>query len=445
MLKKSIKISSIAFYTIFTSTSFLSPAYSEDKVSIENFKYYSEVNKNLAKNSINSIELPEQFLTKSENNFNDIRVFDKNNKETPYILLDNYIPEDRKEKFDLNILDYSESNNKDIVVGELKDKNIPIIDKIFLVTGNQDFNRKIRVYGSNDKNNWTYINQENIYDFSSKISLKKDFIDLNKPSKYKYYKLEIEKLSAKDEDISLKLNYKGIDLNFKENNQQNFRIDSLTVETFAKNKELKLSDIKEIKPEIVNKDKKSTINLKNSLAVEKLDFVVSDPYYYREVNIYSGITEPKLVTKDYIFNLGDTQKNSIELNNPRSENLKIEVENFDNPPLNIQSIKTSRTKKNLFFVSGDSSNYKIYVGNKDISSPNYDISSYINQNNWYKNQYQQFAINNVIDNKSFKASFSSEDRYKIQNNILTGLVFLVVIILGFWIYRMMKDVKVNNG
>ena len=434
------------FIGLFINSFLVFSVYAEEKVRIENFQYYSQVKNKSLSGDINSVYLSEDFLNKSQNDFKDIRVFDNNNKETPFIILNDYIPEDKKEIFSLDILDYSQSNNKDAVIVKVEGKHLPNIGKIILETDNRDFNKKITISGSSDKNNWTYLTRDNIYDFSSKINLRKDFIQLKSPAKFKYYKFEIEKISQKDKDILLKLNYKGLDLSFNENENQPFRINFLSVETFSKNKEIKLLDIKEINPQITEQNKKSLINIENTLPLEKIEFNISNPYYYREVNIYSGSKNSPIITKDFIYDLGnstDSEKKSIVINSLNSKNLRIEIENYDNPPLSIKSITTSRIKKNLFFVSSGK-DCNIYTGNKDINNPIYDIASYINQTNWYKNKYNKISLSSIIDNKSFKATFSNEDRDKIQKNVLMVLVFSIVVILGFWIYKMMKDVKVKS-
>lgn len=442
---KQILKGSLFYLLIFSPV--ISNAYAEEKLSPENFNTLADITGNIKKDQISSVYLSENLLEKSKNDFKDIRVFDAKSQEVPYILIDEHIPEDKPEMIQLDIADYYQQNNQDIVICKINNKLIPSIEKISFSTSNTDFNKKIKIYGSDNKNNWQYIIEGNIYDYLSKISLRNTSITFKKEAKFKYYKFEIQNLSQSEKESMLKLNYKGLDLSVNENDNQTFRIDNIQGETYSKNKEITAYDKKTFKPVIENKDKKSIIYLKNILDFNTLNFDIGNPYYYREVNVYSGDKEQTPIIKDYIYDIGNNEneeKKQINLNSLNSKNLRIEILNYDNPPLAINSITSQRIKKNLFFIPADNTTYKLYIGNKDVEAPVYDISSYINQYNWYKTKYDTLQISSISENKDFKPGFSKDEQEKLQKNILVGVVLLIVVLLGFWIYRMMKDVNTKN-
>lgn len=444
-MKKHLKQKIFSFLSLLSLTSF--SAYAEDNITIENFKYYSNIQGNISKNQVNYMYLNEDFLNKSENNLKDIRVFDNYNKEIPYILLDEQIPEDKKENKNLEIIDYFTLNNQDIVITEIKEKNIPSLEKFFIDSSDIDFNKKIKIYGSNDKKKWLFISGANIYDFTSKINLRKTELKLSKESSYKFYKFEIQNLSQNEKITMLKLNYKGIDLKLDEYDNNSFRINGISSETFSKNKEIINYDTIDLKPLSENKDKKTIIRLKNNLSINKINFDISESYYYRDLSIFSGDNDNPII-RDSIYDLGNNEndeKKYINLNSLNSKNLRIEIMNYDNPPLIINKLRTQRIKKNLFFLANNSLDYKVFISNKDIESPNYDIRNYINEYNWFKTKYNKVILSNLLENKDFKEGFSKDDKEKIQKHILMTIVFLIVGILAFWIYKMMKDVNINKA
>ncbi len=418
----------------------------EEKVSQENFKYYSDIEGNILKNQINYVYLKDNFLSNSENDLKDIRVFSSSNTEIPFILIDEQIPEDKKEIKYFEIIDYFQQNDKDIIIGKVKDKSLPSFEKIIFESLNTDFNKKIKVFASNDKNKWDFITESNIYDFVSKINLRKTEIKFITPTKYIFYKFEFQNLSQSEKESMLKLNYKGLDLSLNDYDSNPFRINNISGETYYKNKEIINYDEKEYIPEVENKDKKSIIRLKNKLSVNKINFNISEPYYYREINIFSGDKDNNPILKDYIYDLGNNEndeKKYINLNFHISKDLRTEILNYDNPPLIINKLKTQRVKKNLFFLSNNDSMYKIFTSNKDIESGVYDIRNYINEYNWYKTKYNKLNISQVLENKDFKEGFSKDEQEKLQKNILMALVFFIAGILGYWIYKMMKDISVK--
>ncbi|MFN4149489.1 MAG: hypothetical protein ACK4IX_00965 [Candidatus Sericytochromatia bacterium] len=416
----------------------------EEKISIEKFQYYTEIKGDVSKNKISYIYLNDDILNKSENNLKDIRIFNNSNTEIPFTLIDEQIPEDSRTTKNFEIVDYSSEKSKDIIFTEIKDQNIPNLDKINFETSNTNFNKKVKVYGSKNSKKWKLLAESNIYDFSSKINLRKTKLELKTPFKYKFYKFEIDNLSKNELSSMLKINYKGLELNMNDSETDTFKIDSITGETFSKNKGFTNYDIKEFKPDIQNKDKKSIIELKNKLGINEIDFDISDPYYYREVSVFSGDKSDNLIAKEYIYDLGDNEsdeKKEIKLNNLYSSNLRLEIINYDNPSLVINKIKTKRVKKNLFFTTKQDENYKLFISNKEIEAPIYDINNYINQYNWYKTSFNKLNTSEILENKNFKKELSKEDKEKSQKNILMGLVFLVLGILGFWIYKMMMGMK----
>ncbi|MFN8575960.1 MAG: hypothetical protein U0354_03810 [Candidatus Sericytochromatia bacterium] len=444
-MKKHLKQKIFSFLSLLSLTSF--SAYAEDNITIENFKYYSNIQGNISKNQVNYMYLNEDFLNKSENNLKDIRVFDNYNKEIPYILLDEQIPEDKKENKNLEIIDYFTLNNQDIVITEIKEKNIPSLEKFFIDSSDIDFNKKIKIYGSNDKKKWLFISGANIYDFTSKINLRKTELKLSKESSYKFYKFEIQNLSQNEKITMLKLNYKGIDLKLDEYDNNSFRINGISSETFSKNKEIINYDTIDLKPLSENKDKKTIIRLKNNLSINKINFDISESYYYRDLSIFSGDNDNPII-RDSIYDLGNNEndeKKYINLNSLNSKDLRIEIMNYDNPPLIINKLRTQRIKQNLFFLANNSLDYKVFISNKDIESPNYDIRNYINEYNWFKTKYNKVILSNLLENKDFKEGFSKDDKEKIQKNILMTIVFLIVGILAFWIYKLMKDVYINKA
>lgn len=417
----------------------------ENNINKNDFKYYSDINGSIQKNKINSVYLRDDILDKSENDLKDIRIFNGSGNETPFIILDEKTPEDIKEIKNFEITDYSEQSGKDIIIAKLTEKNLSTIESIFFETSNNNFNKKIKIYGSDETQKWDFINENNIYDFSSKINLKKTQINFPKPKTYKYYKFEIQNLTQSEKDSMLRLNYKDLNLSINDYDSNNFRIDAINGETFSKNKEIINYDSKKISFKSENIDKKTVINLNNNIPINKILFDISDPYYYREVNIYQTkndkFTDNKLILKDVIYDIGSGENNEkkfININNLK--NIRIEISNLDNPSLVINKITTQKIKNNLFFISNEN-NYSLYIGNKDIQAPSYDINNYINQYNWFKTNYNILKLSSVNVNQRFIKGVSKEDNEKFQKNILMGIIFLISGLLAIWIFKMTKEVK----
>lgn len=422
----------------------------EHKITKNDFRYFSNLKTYQLNNKLYGLHIGSDLIEKSENNLNDIRIYDSKDTETPYILLDDYKSKAQEITYNLKITDYSSQNKSEQIIGKMPDKRKAINHLIFN-TENVDFNKNIKLYGSDDSKNWKLISEQNIYDFSSKIPLRKTEIKFS-PVNYQYYKIAINKDNSTNNQ-SLQLKYKELNLNINSSAEQNFHIGSILAATPSGIEDDVVFDNKVFSNlAVTNENHKSVIKLDANLPFDKIDFSIDNPYYYRKVNVYFADKDEKedykLLNQDSLYKIPmekNEERNELKYHVQKHRFYKFEIENNDNPPLKLNQIKLSWVRKNLFFMEQPgSSEYKLYLGNKNVSSPAYDFSTYVNQDNWFNQNYQEIKNKNIEINQDFKDSFSNEDKDKLQQNILIIIVCIISLILGFWIYRMVKDTPVKS-
>ncbi|MBC7472741.1 MAG: DUF3999 family protein [Candidatus Sericytochromatia bacterium] len=429
----------------------------QDNIISDNFKYFARMS-TIESKEVSQAHLNSDILQKSENGLNDLRIYDKDKTEIPYTILDNIRTKEETINYKVDVIKYSPQKNDDEIITKIKDNNG--IRSITLNTANKNFRKKIKLSGSQDLKNWDFIASQEIYDFSDNISLKSTQIKFNK-NNYLYYKINITKSESTNKD-QITLKYKELNLKINENQDTKFKIDSIVASNSPENIEdnitydKKYYNISAVKPSadklltetyMDSEDKKSIIKINPELPFDKLSFKINNNYYYRKMNIYYADKDEKesyqLLLSSYIYKIPlekNEEQSQINFHSNKHKFYKIEIENLDNPPLELKEIKLEWIRKNLFFAQQNTNaEYNLYVGNKNIKKPSYDFSTLVNQENWFKQKYRSVSLTNVTENKDFKDSLSPEEKEKTQINILVTIIGIISLVLGLWIYRMIKQ------
>jgi hypothetical protein len=116
--------------------------------------------------------------------------------------------------------------------------------------------------------------------------------------------------------------------------------------------------------------------------IDKIKFCISNPsYFLREVNLYKKVVRvSKNRNKDFretiaLFELNS--KTNLAYNvNLFEKDFFIEVSNFDNQPLQIDSILLQQNPYFLVAELAPNNVYQIQCGDKKLSIPNYEIGKY---------------------------------------------------------------------
>ena len=184
------------------------------------------------------VALPAELIAETSRDFADLRLFDDRNQAIPYVIYAQQSPKWKLEVFTFNLLAYEESGNirtliiecpkhQDAVpehqnaVPEHQD-TIPAhqdaipehqdtvneihldtshldtaINEILLDTTACNFKTRVQIYSSNNRQDWCKLTDDMIFDFSSRVNLRKTNIDIP-PSTARYFKLILQAEDALD-------------------------------------------------------------------------------------------------------------------------------------------------------------------------------------------------------------------------------------------------------
>lgn len=420
------------------------------------FFYSANVNGPIKRNGLYQLHIDEELIGKSAPDFHDVRLFDENKGEVPFVILDHRLSGRDARTFPLKVSGFKEQDNSIEII--VKMPGLPeVINEIFVETDDKDFQKKVVISGSNDSHNWVFIKNDAIFDFSSQVNLRKTRLSIPE-SKYLYYQLRMEDSGSTvkaREDITLK--YGKLDFRINGAAKRRIRINEVYGRDTTSMAEYSTQyDKKDIDNFTGKKDKdgNTVIVFEAQLPFDKMIFDISNPYYFRKIKIYGGNKnidkDYKYLTDDYLYGFAiseTTQKKcTIYYTSPKYKYYKVVVYNKNNPTLDVKRISLEWGRKNIFFIAlNDAKNYKLCFGNSEVGRPVYDLSNFINQANWERQSFTKINRAEISVNEHLETQAPPEPESQKGNILLTTIVILLVVGLAIWVYKLTASVSKQQG
>lgn len=385
--------------------------------------YQGQINQ-VSENGLHQIVLSPEVRSASQNNLDFLRIFDAKNNEVPYVLFEGRSTDSQYEN--LTILSRNAVPNKvtSVVVSNEKALNL---EHLILKIANTDVDKTYSISGSNDNQEWfgLVINQTiNDLNDSGKTSVERNFsFPLNN---YKFLRFDfIDK-------NSLPINVLEVGL------EKNYAVKRSKIE--LQNFEQKITTDKK------NKQTKIHISFKDPQVIDVIGFDISAPnFYLREARIVIYKTRTQKRTEvDYNetvsnFQLNSKVKNSFEVSELFVKEFTIEIDNQDNPELQINKISLFQDPVSILADLKANENYTLKINSK-LSAPAYDLAQSgidFNQN------YPVATISNLDKIDDPKEADSSKTFW--QNPLFMWLcIGFAVLIIGYFAMTMIKDLNKEN-
>jgi hypothetical protein len=248
----------------------------------------------------------------------------------------------------------------------------------------------------------------------------------------------------------LKLTYDGLDLSVKMPVDKKLRIGRFLVQDYEENRGSMTFDESLIRPQIVNDNKRKVTEMfiEAPFPIASVDLTLDNPYYLRTVKLF-GATKKEgeefvFIQQTSVYNLsiaGQKEiKNRVEIPaSARYRFYKIVIENQSNPPLKCEKITLRWIQKQLFFIGlDDNQQYSIYWGNPSTGAVTYDLSALIKSDDWFNRQTESLNISLPMQNTDYMPAKNKEARARIEKYILTGVIILLVLVAGFFLFQLWK-------
>lgn len=354
-----------------------------DENKIDDWYYQKEVSIPDSSKEYSSLFLDKEVYRYLDNSLESIRIVDESDNFVPYYFDNDYKTEEKvtktfqskrinKENVELTKIEYDQIdyNKEELNIEEKVYKTfydfqiLPTDDSVSgkllqLDIDGDTFSKKITIWGRNEKTDWTEIGSDTIYNFDG---YKKLDVNFDMVQYYSFYRLVLY------------------------NNKENIDIKELTLvhDTYVVETE-RFMEQEEISFTAENKDKTTVITLDNpdNLRITSL-LINAEGAYKRDYTVkrvldgeeYSTYISGKIF--NFKFNDIDINSNTIDVGDifNSCDQLKIIIDNKDNPSIKIDSIRAQYLIDKIVFKTDRNSNYRLLFGNDEVSRPVYDIEDF---------------------------------------------------------------------
>tara|TARA_B110000090_G_C13399442_1_gene452686 strand:+ start:2840 stop:4054 length:1215 start_codon:yes stop_codon:yes gene_type:complete len=313
------------------------------------------------KEGIHAVTLSPEIRAAALDDLNLLRIKDANNNEIPYVSIYN---SDKRFSVFSPISIISKEQIKDSITSiVIKNKADKTQETIVLVIANTNVSKKYTVYGSNNAMDWFgLVANEPLTGINSQENT------------------TIEKA------IDIPLNsYQFLKLNFKDKNSLPINILNIGVydRKFFTQEQQELSSYQQ---EVIFVKEKKRTRLKftaaNAQKINSISFKIATQFYLRNVKVIVKRTRIiKKRTEGYEkvlanFQLNSENENNFTLNNLNEKEFILEIDNQDNPPLEIRAIKLFQKPIHLVADLKKEENYTLIV-DETLKKPLYDLGNFI--------------------------------------------------------------------
>jgi hypothetical protein len=425
---------------------------SETQMKPQHFMYLAEIEESMKQNKLYRIHIASEIIKKCSTDLKDIRLFNENNQEIPFVLLKNKVAAEPAKVFNFKIIGYEEEDTCSILTMKTP-VNIPAVDSVDIITSERNFKKNVYIYGSGDGQSWKRLAEDFIYDFSAQVDLRKTKLQL--PGvKYAFFRLRLcNTQKPKSDQTSFKLRYEQLDFSVEKITEKKLRIERISGGYGTPQQDKTVYD-KEIFNDysiITNNPDKTVIELEAGMPCSKITFDIKNANFFRYIKVYGKRNNddtfnniPIATQSVYRFSLGemDERKHTIICPASNYRIYRFEIKNKNSPPLKIKSITLHWVQTNLYFIGlNDADRCKLYFGSKStIPAPDYDISAFLRQDNISSQEHIDLKVGPMMMNTDYTPLEKADKKSIIEKHILKLVVILLVILIGFWFYKLYKKI-----
>lgn len=377
--------------------------------------YKSKIEGTLTRSGYYNIELSQQLIaTSNKFDFGDLRILDSSGKEVPYFVRSENPIKEINSFVPYKI--YSSSIKDSLNTQIIDNSSLDEISRIYVIVRNAEASKYIQVRGSNDLNQWYIVKQQsNVSYFGAAQDNKSEVLVVDVPKgNYKYYELKLT-------------------------TNQRSPIEVLKIGKFSNSNIYgQLSEIDLGRFSVKDSTDKRTYiqfpDLKYSYRISKLGFTINNkPDYYRNMSIETN--NRRVVS----LNISSKGSNVFFFDNVLiSSDTRIVIDNNDNTPLVVDSIKAYGLNRYLCAYLNEGETYTVVVNSREYSqSAQYDLGHFIDdipENLQILTTSQPVTLHDTISDKREQMWF--ERPVFLWSVIVLVGIFLLVVCL-----RMVKDLK----
>jgi len=396
--------------------------------------------------------------------FPDLRVVDATQVEVPYQReADMEFREERtRQGFSSEVVSLRQDGNAIEVLVRLPEKS-PNADGFTITTPQNDYERKVQVFGSLDGTDWKPLVADSIiFDYSRFMDVSNREIELP-ANNFRQFKLHIGDVTDEKE-----LPFKELTRTFRSDKEEE-RVERTTIlrRTFRIDRigawhtvvQQRVRRAKSANYPVTNfESKEDRANKQTILSfrtrrepLTSVTLVTPSRNFYRravvQVPVVKGVkTEWQEIGTANVSNLGfrsyRREQLKIEFPEHREEQYRIVLYNEDNPPLEFTDVTAEGNVYRVVFLAQKSQEYRAFFGSESASSPKYEAGVVLAA--LRREDFQPVLA--TLGAQAENADFTGESAFALRrllNNwfFLGGVICLMVVALGWSLFRAGKRLE----
>jgi len=370
---------------------------------------------------LHSVPLTPEFRSHADVNLSGIRIWDSKKKEVPYLL----------EKVNEGISKYNFKEYTILSKSVVADTASQVViqntdpakwDAITLAIANTDATKTYSISGSHDNKEWFgLVNNQMIsglYSHTDTLVYKTLPMPVNA---YRYLKISFN-------------DKKTLPLNILAAGSVNGTHTAPTL-LEAANSHIKIMQL------ALEKKTRITISFNDPVTINRIAFAIKSPSLYkRDARLFVQRAKRRkkktvpYMEEFYSFDISSSSKNVIDGLNLNENTVVIEIDNKDNEPLEIASVKVYQNPVKLIADLKPGEQYTVMAGNKKLNAPDYDLENFRDQ------------ISNDIPTDTLAKPVVLSAKPKGINGgkspwIMWVCIAIGALILSYFCYSLVQDLK----
>ncbi|MBK0403870.1 hypothetical protein I5M27_12795 [Adhaeribacter sp. BT258] len=378
----------------------------------------------VSENGFYKINLRPEIISYTNADFSDLRILDDKNRELPYLLERTATEKTTRYFREYPVISKNsvpKVNTTLIIQNPRKSK----INNLGLVIKNTNVSKIASLSGSSDSQNWFALEDDYVLQSVTNTEETSEVKVLHFPlSDYEFYKLEI------NDSASAPLNI--LAAGFYDFNAEKGQYQIIPDLTFDR------TDSTQVKKTFL------WFSSERPVLIDKLEFEIdSTTFYLRNATVFVKETVYSRRNKKqetwvpvHHFQLRSDAANSFQISGFRAKEFYVEIENADNPPLEILAVKAYQLKTSLIAELKKNRRYELHFGNEKAVAPAYDLPFFKDKLPENLPVLEPLTVNK---NAMPEAGKSAVNRFFQDKSLIWIALLLVIAFLGYMTYQMLKE------
>jgi len=353
--------------------------------------YYVEVKPNRTDGQLYELIVPLPVMDKARADLADLRLFDSNNREIPYAIR---IRRDIDEKREIptRLFNHGSAGPTTSEVSVDLGENPGEHNEIEIETRGENFRRQVVIEGSDSGREWRTLNNDGVlFSFASQNTRAESERVTYPTSRYRYLRVRVSRDQLTDHETPQITNVKVM-MSVREKGWRSAWDVPVPSYQLLRNQGAHASAW--------------IIDLGWRTPCDQLSLVIADDSFSRpfQVEAIDDDQNARVVaTGDLTRHAGDDPKRVIVFNQEENvRQLRLQITDYSNPTLDIQSIEASAPARELVFELKEppSEPLRLFVGNANLTAPHYDFEEELQAR--LSKQPANSAVTTLLANREYK-------------------------------------------